>query len=102
MYIVHLEMANFMGTRCICVKLVIEISKTNLCVCVSCGRGVTKKMCKIYQKNEYDFRQFVVFQCLGDCIYETGSAYICLSCHTTLTKTNIANPIVPYHVKEEK
>ena len=50
-------------------------------MCVSCGRGVTKKMCKIYQKNEYDFRQFVVFQCLGDCIYETGSAYIC---HVTL------------------
>ena len=71
-------------------------------VCVTCGRGVTKKMCKIYQKNEYDFRQFVVFQFLGNCIYETGSAYICLSCHTTLTKTNIANPIVPYHVKEGK
>ena len=71
-------------------------------VCVSCGKGVTKKMCKIYQKNEYDFRQFVVLQCFGDCIYETRSAYICLSCHTTLTKTNIANPIVPYHVKEGK
>ena len=71
-------------------------------VCVSCGRGVTKKMCKIYQKDEYDFRQFVVFQCLGDCVYETGSAYICLSCHITLTKTNIANSIVPYHVMEGK
>ena len=35
-------------------------------VCVPCGRGVTKKMCKIYQKDEYDFRQFVVFQCLGN------------------------------------
>ena len=34
--------------------------------------------------------------------YETGNAYICLSCHTTLTQTNIGNPIVPYYVMEGK
>ena len=32
-YIIHLQMANFMGTRCIYVKLGIEIFRTNLCVC---------------------------------------------------------------------
>ena len=30
---VHSTVGNFMGTRCIYVKLVIEISRTNLCVC---------------------------------------------------------------------
>ena len=71
-------------------------------VCVSCGKEVTKKMCKIYQKDEYDFKQFVVLQCPGECISETDSSYICLSCHTALTTTNIENPIFPYHVKEGK
>ena len=69
---------------------------------MSCGREVTKKMCKIYQKDEYDFKQFVVLQCLDECISETDSSYICLSCHTALTTTNIENPIVPYHIKEGK
>ena len=71
-------------------------------VCVSCGRQVTKKMCIIYQKDEYDFKQFVVLQCLGGCIYETDISNICLSCHTALTTTNIDNPVVPYHIKEGK
>ena len=70
-------------------------------VCMSCGREVTKKVCKIYQKKEYDFKQFVVLQCLGECISETDSSYICLSCHTALT-TNIENPIVLYYIKEGK
>ena len=100
-YIVHLEMANFMGTRCIYVNLVIEISRTNLCVC-HVVEELQRKCVKFTKKNEYDFRQCVVLQCPRDCIYETGSAYTCLSCQTTLTKTNIANPIVPYHVKEGK
>ena len=71
-------------------------------MCVSCGREVTKKMCKIYQKDEYDFKQFVVLQCLGWCISETDSSYICLSCHTALTRTNIEKSVVPYHIKEGK
>ena len=71
-------------------------------VYVSYGREVTKKMCKIYQKDEYDFKQFVVLQCLGECISETDSSCICLSCHTALTTTNIENPVVLYHIKEGK
>ena len=59
-------------------------------------------MCTIYRKDEYDFKQLIVLQCLGGCIYETDISYICLSCHTALTTTNIDNPVVPYHIKEGK
>ena len=99
-YIVHTQMVNLVGKRCICKSC--DRNFQEKFVCVSYGREVTKKMCKIYQKDEYNFKQFVVLQCLGGCISETDSSYICLSCHTALTTTNIENPVVPYHIKEAK
>ena len=34
------------------------------CTCVCCNRAVQKDICKIYNKAGYDFRSFVVSQCL--------------------------------------
>ena len=81
-------------------------------ICKTCDRNFQDKFVCVYHVVEELERKCIKFTkkmnmildnlCLRDCTYETGSAYISLSCHTTLTKTNIANPIVPYHVKEGK
>ena len=59
-----------------------------------------KHVCKMYNKVDYDFTNFVVSQCLqhvANSVYD--KQYICLSCHKILTETSDENPIVPHHAK---
>ena len=48
-YIVHLQIVNLMGKRCIFVKVVIEIFRRNLCVC-HVGEKLQRKFVKFIKK----------------------------------------------------
>ena len=70
-----------------------------LYVCVA-GEMLRKSMCQLYRKADYDFSNFIVFQCLAnvrDCKDE--EKYLCLSCHKRLQETNNNNIVLPYYGK---
>ena len=59
------------------------------CTCVCCNTDVQKDICKIYNKAGYDFRSFVVSQCLGHVSNPANNEdqYICTSCDKRLKET---------------
>ena len=71
------------------------------CTCVCCNRAVQKDICKIYNKAGYDFRSFVVSQCLGHVSHHANNEdqYICTSCDKRLQETSNENPVLPYYGK---
>ena len=93
------EMAKSQKTNCyICKSCHEELQQKMICVC--CNRQMQKHVCKMYNKEDYDFSYFVVSQCLQhlpNSIHEVQ--YICTSCNKTLKQTSDENPLVPYHVK---
>ena len=76
-------------------------SNQNVHVCVCCNRAVQKDICKIYYKSGYDFRSFVVSQCLGHVSHHANNEdqYICTSCDKRLQETSNENPVLPYYGK---
>ena len=57
-------------------------------------------VCKMYNKVDYDFTNFVISQCLqhvSNSVHE--EQYICSSCDKRLTETSDENPVVPYYAK---
>ena len=70
------------------------------CTCVCCNTDVQKDICKIYNKAGYDFRSFVVSQCLGYVLNPANNEdqYICTSCNKRLKETSNENPV--YHIME--
>ena len=71
------------------------------CTCVCCNTDVQKDICKIYNKAGYDFRSFVVSQCLGHVSHHANNEdqYICTSCDKRLKETSNENPVLPYYGK---
>ena len=71
------------------------------CTCVCCNRAVQKDICKIYDKAGYDFRSFVVSQCLGHVSHPVNNEdqYICTSCDKRLQETSNENPVLQYYGK---
>ena len=65
------------------------------CTCVCCNTDVQKDICKIYNKAGYDFRSFVVSQCLAS----NEDQHICTSCDKRLQETSNENPVLPYYGK---
>ena len=70
------------------------------CTCVYCNTDVQKDICKIYNKAGYDFRSFVVSQCLGHVSNPANNEdqYICTSCDKRLKGTTNENPV--FHIME--
>ena len=69
-------------------------------MCVCCNRHMQKHACKMYNKVDYDFTNFVVSQCLQlvlNSVHE--EQYICLSCDKILKETSDENPVVPFYAK---
>ena len=68
---------------------------------VCCNTAVQKDICKIYNKADYDFRSFVVSQCLGHASHPANNEdqYICTSCDKRLKETSNENPVLPYYGK---
>ena len=68
--------------------------------CVCCNTDVYKHVCKMYNKVDYDFTNFVVSQCLGH-VSKTPNEeqYTCASCDKTLKETSNENPVLPYYGK---
>ena len=68
--------------------------------CVHCNRHMHKHVCKMYNKVDYEFTNFVVSQCLG---HVSNSAheeqYICALCDKKLKETTNENPVLPYYTK---
>ena len=60
-----------------------------------------KDICKIYNKAGYDFRSFVVSECLGHVSHSANNEdqYICTSCDKRLQETSNENPVLPYYGK---
>ena len=59
-----------------------------------------KHVCKMYNKVDYDFTNFVVSQGLqhvSNSVHE--EQYICTSCDKGLKETRDENPVLPYHAK---
>ena len=59
-----------------------------------------KLVCKMYNKVDYEFINFVVSQCLqhlSNSVHE--EQYICSSCDKRLKETSDENPVVPYYAK---
>ena len=71
------------------------------CTCVCCNRAVQKDICKIYNKAGYDFRSFVVSECLQHVSHSANNEdqYICTSCDKRLQETSNENPVLPYYGK---
>ena len=68
--------------------------------CVCCNRHMQKHVCKMYNKVDYDFTNFVVSQCLqhvSNSVHE--QQYICSSCDKKLKETSDENPVVLYYAK---
>ena len=74
-----------------CYRIAAKIS------CVSCNVHFPEHLCKLYDMDDYDFRQYIVSRCLPDVSYEEDK-FICQSCHKTLQKTTNEDPIVPYYI----
>ena len=72
---------------------------TKMYVC--CNTDVQKDLCKIYNKAGYDFRSFVVSQCLGHVSHPANNEdqYICTSCDKRLQETSNETPVLPYYGK---
>ena len=77
--------------------------KTNSYICkscnkklhVCCNRDMQKHVCKMYNKLDYDFTNFVVSQCLqhvSNSVHE--EQYICSSCDKRLQETSDENHIM--------
>ena len=59
-----------------------------------------KHECKMYNKGEYDFTNFVVSECLGHVSYSAHEEqYIYALCDKRLKETSNGNPVVPYYSK---
>ena len=71
------------------------------CTCVCSNTDVMKDICKIYNKTGYDFRSFVVSQCLGHVSHHANNEdqYICTSCDKILKETSNENSVLPYYGK---
>ena len=68
--------------------------------CAFCNRHMMKHVCKMYNKVDYDFTNFVVSQCLQHASNSVhDEQYTCSSCDKILTETSDENPIVPYYAK---
>ena len=93
------EMAKSHKTNCyICKSCHQELQQKMTCVC--CNRQMQKHVCKMYNKEDYDFSYFVVSQCLQHLANSTHEVqYICISCNKALKQTSDENPLVPYHAK---
>ena len=74
-------------------------SNQNVYVC--CNTDVQKDICKIYSKAGYDFRSFVISQCLGHASNPANNEdqYICTLCDKRLQETGNENPVLPYYGK---
>ena len=73
---------------------------TTKMTCVCCNRQMKKHVCKMYNKEDYEFSYFVVSQCLQHLAKSTHEVqYICISCNKALQQTHDENPLVPYHAK---
>ena len=76
----------------------IQLQQKITCVC--CNRHMQKHVCKMYNKVDYDFTNFVVSQCLG---HVSNSAheeqYICVLCDKRLKETSNENPVLPYYAE---
>ena len=70
------------------------------CTCMCCNTDVQKDICKIYNKADYDFRSFIVSQCLGHVSNPANNEdqYVCTSCDKRLKETSNENPV--YHIME--
>ena len=92
-------MAKSHKTNCyICKTCHQELQQKMTCVC--CKRQMQKHVCKMYNKEDYDFSYFVVSQCLQHLANSTHEVqYICISCNKALKQTSDENPLVPYHAK---
>ena len=63
----------------ICKSCHVDLQQTITCVC--CNRHMEKHVCKMYNKVDYDFTNFVVAQCLqhvSNSVHD--EQYICSSC----------------------
>ena len=93
------EMAKSQKTNSyICKSCHVELQQKITCVC--CNRHMQKHVCKMYNKVDYDFTNFVVSQCLqhvSNSVHE--EQYICSSCDKRLKETSDENPVVPYYAK---
>ena len=71
------------------------------CTCVCCNTNVQKDICKIYNKAGYDFRSFVLSQCLRHVSNPTNNEdqYICASYDKRLQETSNETPVLPYYGK---
>ena len=68
--------------------------------CFCCERVVNKNMCIPFNEDEYDFKKYIVYKCIGHVNICEGPHYICMNCHTSLLATNDDNLHVPYNVKK--
>ena len=82
------EMAKSHRSNCyICKSCHEELQQKMTCVC--CNRPMQKQICKMYNKEGYDFSYSVVSQCLQHLANSTHEVqYICISCDKTLQQTS--------------
>ena len=67
---------------------------------VCCNRHMEKHVCKMYNKVDCDFTNFVVSQHLGHVSnFAHEEQYICALCDKRLKETSNENPVVPYYAK---
>ena len=84
----------------ICKNCDVELQQNMTCVC--CNRHMQTHLCKMYNKLNYDFTNFVVFvlQCLQHVSHALhDDQYICSSCDKTLKETSDENPFVPHYAR---
>ena len=68
--------------------------------CMHCNTDVHKHVCKMYNKVDYYFTNFVVSQCLGHVSNSSNKEqYICTSCGKRLKEASNENPVLPYYGK---
>ena len=82
----------------ICKNCHVELQQNMTCVC--CNRHMQKHLCKMYNKLNYDFTNFVVSLCLQHASHALhDDQYICSSCNKTLKETSDENPVVPFYAR---
>ena len=76
-------------------------TSTKMYMCVCCNTDVQKDRCKIYNRAGYNFRSFVVSQCLGHVSHPANNEdqYMCTLCNKRLQETSNENPVLPYYGK---
>ena len=94
-----LEMPKSKRTNCyICKNCHLQLQQK--CTCVCCNTDVHKYICKMYNKVDYDFTNFVVSRCLGHVSNSANEEqYICTLCDKRLKETSNENPVLPYYGK---